>query len=161
MDKFNRRQFLQFAGAAGALSISGCAGMGSGASKARVVVVGGGYGGATVSKYLRLWDPGVEVVMVERSNLFTSCPMSNLVIGGNRSMNEIQRGYDGLRRHGVQVVNDEVTAVDAAKKTGSSSPPASTSILARSKAIRRPRAGSCTPGRPESRRSACASSSRP
>jgi sulfide dehydrogenase [flavocytochrome c] flavoprotein chain len=117
MDKFNRRQFLQFAGAAGALSISGCAGMGSGASKARVVVVGGGYGGATVSKYLRLWDPGVEVVMVERSNLFTSCPMSNLVIGGNRSMNEIQRGYDGLRRHGVQVVNDEVTAVDAAKKT--------------------------------------------
>ena len=116
MDR-NRRQLLKLAGAAGALSLAGCAGMGGGAPKARVVVVGGGYGGATAAKYLRLWDPAIEVVMVERENMFTSCPMSNLVIGGNRSLEEIQRGYDGLRRHGVKVVNDEVTAVDAAKKT--------------------------------------------
>ena len=111
----NRRQLLKLAGAAGVLSLAGCAGMG--ASKARVVVIGGGYGGATAAKYIRMWDPAIEVVMVERAGLFTSCPMSNLVIGGNRSLEEIQRGYDGLRRHGVKVVNDEVTAVDAAKKT--------------------------------------------
>jgi len=116
MDR-NRRQLLKLAGAAGALSLAGCAGMGGGAPKARVVVVGGGYGGATADKYLRLWDPAIEVVMVERESVFTSCPMSNLVIGGNRSIDEIRRGYDGLRRHGVQVVNDEVTAVDNAKKT--------------------------------------------
>jgi NADPH-dependent 2,4-dienoyl-CoA reductase/sulfur reductase-like enzyme len=116
MDR-NRRQLLKLAGAAGALSLAGCAGMGSGAPKARVVVVGGGYGGATAAKYLRLWDPAIEVVMVERENVFTSCPMSNLVIGGNRAIDEMRRGYDGLRRHGVQVVNDEVTAVDSAKKT--------------------------------------------
>lgn len=115
MDR-NRRQLLKLAGAAGALSLAGCAGMGGGA-KARVVVVGGGYGGATAAKYLRLWDPAIEVVMVERESVFTSCPMSNLVIGGNRSIDEIRRDYDGLRRHGVQVVNDEVTAVDNAKKT--------------------------------------------
>jgi NADPH-dependent 2,4-dienoyl-CoA reductase/sulfur reductase-like enzyme len=115
MDR-NRRQLLKLAGAAGALSLAGCAGMGGGAPKARVVVVGGGYGGATAAKYLRLWDPAIEVVMVERESMFTSCPMSNLVIGGNRSIDEIRRGYDGLRRHGVQVVNDEVTAVDNAKK---------------------------------------------
>jgi sulfite dehydrogenase len=115
MDR-NRRQLLKLAGAAGALSLAGCAGMG-GAPKARVVVVGGGYGGATAAKYLRLWDPAIEVVMVERESMFTSCPMSNLVIGGNRSIDQIRRGYDGLARHGVRVVNDEVTAVDGAKKT--------------------------------------------
>ncbi len=115
MDR-NRRELLKFAGAAGALSLAGCAGMG-GAPKARVVVVGGGYGGATAAKYLRLWDPTIEVVMVERESVFTSCPMSNLVIGGNRSINDIRRGYEGLQRHGVRVVNDEVIALDGAKKT--------------------------------------------
>jgi sulfite dehydrogenase len=55
--------------------------------------------------------------MVERESVFTSCPMSNLVIGGNRSINDIRRGYEGLQRHGVRVVNDEVTALDGAKKT--------------------------------------------
>jgi NADPH-dependent 2,4-dienoyl-CoA reductase/sulfur reductase-like enzyme len=116
MDR-NRRQLLKLAGAAGALSLAGCAGMGSGARKARVVVVGGGYGGATAAKYLRLWDPAIEVVMVEREKVFTSCPMSNLVIGGNRAIDEMRRSYDGLGRHGVQVVNDEVASVDSAKKT--------------------------------------------
>ncbi len=109
-----RRDFIKAAGAAGVLSLAGCAGMG--ARKGRVVVIGGGYGGATAAKYIRMWDPGVDVVMVERASLFTSCPISNLVLGGNRSMEDIRRGYDGLRRHGVQVVHDEATAVDAAKK---------------------------------------------
>src|SRR5256886_621127 len=95
-------------------AFAGCAG--TAASKGRVVVIGGGYGGATAAKYIRLWDPSIEVVMVERENVFTSCPISNLVLGGYRSMDDILRGYDGLRTHGVQIVNDEATAVDAAKK---------------------------------------------
>jgi sulfide dehydrogenase [flavocytochrome c] flavoprotein chain len=106
-----RRDFLKLAGAA---TLAGCAGA---SARARVVVVGGGFGGATAAKYLRLWDPALEVVLVERATLFTSCPMSNLVLGGFTSMDDIRQGYDGLRRHGVHVVNDEVTAVDAAKKT--------------------------------------------
>jgi len=108
-----RRDFLKLAGAASAASLAGCAGT---SYKARVVVVGGGFGGATAAKYLRLWDPAIEVVLVERANLFTSCPMSNLVLAGFSTMDDIRQGYDGLRRHGVQVVNDEVTAIDAAKK---------------------------------------------
>jgi sulfite dehydrogenase len=64
-----------------------------------------------------MWDPGIEVVMVERADVFTSCPISNLVLGGNRSMQDIRHGYDGLRKRGVQVVRDEATAVDVAKKT--------------------------------------------
>lgn len=109
-----RRDFIRFTGAAAALSAAGCAGMGAG--KARVVVIGGGYGGATAAKYIRMWDPGIDVVMVERANIFTSCPISNLVLGGNRSMDDIRRSYDGLRKYGVQVVQDEATAIDAAKK---------------------------------------------
>ncbi|HTP61561.1 MAG TPA: NAD(P)/FAD-dependent oxidoreductase [Burkholderiales bacterium] len=105
-----RRDFLKIAGA---VSLAGCAGT---SYKARVVVVGGGFGGATAAKYLRLWDPSIEVILVERANLFTSCPLSNLVLAGFATMDDIRRPYDGLRRHGVQVVNDEVVAIDAARK---------------------------------------------
>lgn len=106
-----RRDFLKLAGA---VSLAGCAG--AAPSKARVVVVGGGFGGATAAKYIRLWDPSIDVVLVERESLFTSCPISNLVLGGFRSMDDIRHGYDGLRRHGVTVVRDEATGIDAAGK---------------------------------------------
>jgi len=107
-----RREFLKLAGA---LSVAGCAGMAP--SKARVVVVGGGFGGATAAKYLRMWDPSIDVVLVERDAAFVSCPISNLVLGGFTGMQDISRGYDGLRRRGVSVVHDEVIAIDAARKT--------------------------------------------
>jgi sulfide dehydrogenase [flavocytochrome c] flavoprotein chain len=114
-----RRQFLKLAGAgmaAGELAaLSGCAT--SAPSKARVVVIGGGFGGATAAKYLRHWDPSIDVVLVERDAGFVSCPISNLVLAGYSTMQEISHGYDGLRRRGVQVVRDNVVAVDAAKKS--------------------------------------------
>lgn len=113
MSQFKRRDFLKLTASAAALAGLGCATI---PSKARVVVVGGGFGGATAAKYLRLWDPSIDVVLVERESQFTSCPMSNLVLGGFASMQDISHGYEGLRRHGVQVVQDEVTAVDAARK---------------------------------------------
>ena len=63
-----RRDLLKLAGAAAALSAAGCATTGNG--KARVVVVGGGYGGATAAKYLKLWDPSIDVTLVgSRSGL--------------------------------------------------------------------------------------------
>ena len=111
---FQRREFLRLAGAAGLLSLAGCAG--GGAGKARVVVIGAGFGGATAAKYIREWDPSIEVMLVDRLPQFTSCPISNLVLGGSRSMAQIQRGYEGLRKHGVQVINAEVTSVDTAKR---------------------------------------------
>ena len=100
MNRFERRDFLKLAAASAALSAAGCAGT---SYKARVVVVGGGFGGATAAKYLRLWDPSLEVVLVERANVFTSCPISNLVLAGFTPMDDIRQGYEGLRRHGVQV----------------------------------------------------------
>jgi sulfide dehydrogenase [flavocytochrome c] flavoprotein chain len=106
-----RRDFLKLAGAA---SVAGCAT--ATPSKARVVVVGGGFGGATAAKYIRKWDPSIDVVLVERESSFVSCPISNLVLGGYSSLADISRNYDALRRHGIQVVRDEVTAIDGAKK---------------------------------------------
>ncbi|MGQ0545446.1 MAG: NAD(P)/FAD-dependent oxidoreductase [Betaproteobacteria bacterium] len=106
-----RRDFLKLAGA---VSLAGCAS--TAPAKARVVVVGGGFGGATAAKYVRLWDPSIDVVLVEREAAFVSCPISNLALAGFTGMAEISRGYDGLRRQGVQVVQDEVTAIDAGRK---------------------------------------------
>ena len=108
-----RRDFLKLAGA---VSVSGCATPAT-PSKARVVVVGGGFGGATAAKYIRLWDPAIDVVLVEREAAFVSCPVSNLVVSGHTKMADISRGYDGLRKYGVQLVRDAVTAIDPGKKT--------------------------------------------
>ncbi|HYD56343.1 MAG TPA: NAD(P)/FAD-dependent oxidoreductase [Burkholderiales bacterium] len=110
-----RRDLLKLAGAAAALSAAGCATTGN--PKGRVVVIGGGYGGATAAKYLKRWDPAIDVTLVERNATFTSCPLSNLVIGGHWTLDHIQRPYSGLERLGIRVVRDEVTAVDAEKNT--------------------------------------------
>ena len=108
---------------AGAASLTGCAStgpsIGSGGKKlGRVVVIGGGFGGATAAKYISMWSEGtIEVTMIEREPEFVSCPISNLVIGGSRKMNEITRSYNTLAGRGVKVVQDEVTLIDPAKQT--------------------------------------------
>lgn len=116
---FSRRKFIKSAGAGAAgLWLSGCAGTaGTPKPVARVVVIGGGYGGATAARYIRAWSGGtIEVVLVERNSQFVSCPLSNLVLGGSRSIGDLTMGYDRLRNSGVTVVQDEVTAIDAGKK---------------------------------------------
>lgn len=116
-----RRQFMHAMGAGAALaSLGACtsAPQISGAS-ARVVVVGGGYGGATAAKYIRLWGGGrIEVTLVEPNASFISCPLSNLVLGGSRQLADITVPYDNLaRRHGVTVVRDYAQAIDADQRT--------------------------------------------
>lgn len=113
-----RRDFLKVGAAASAMaSLYGCAGAGK--AGGHVVVVGGGYGGATVAKYLRMWSQGaVQVTLIERNPTFISCPISNLVIGGTKAMEDITVSYDGLKNTwGVRVIQDEVLTVDGQKKT--------------------------------------------
>jgi len=118
-----RRSFVQASlalGSASALgSMVGCANTGNIPSKARVVVIGGGYGGATTAKYVRmLSNYQIDVVLIEPQSAFVSCPISNLVIGGSKTMADITTPYDKLSgKHGVQMVRDYVTGVDAAQKT--------------------------------------------
>ena len=109
-----RRELLGAGAALGALSLAGCATSSSGPSIGRVVVVGGGYGGATAARYLRLWGGNVDVTLVERNAEFVSCPISNVVIGGYKDMAYITKGYGGLAAAGVKVVRGEVAAIDAA-----------------------------------------------
>ena len=117
-----RRQFVQTVSSASALSamgfVSGCA-TGIGDKGPKVVVVGGGYGGATTAKYIRMWsDYGIQVTLVEPNATFISCPISNLVLGGSKSMADITTPYDNLSsRHGVKMVRDMVTSIDPDKRT--------------------------------------------
>jgi NADPH-dependent 2,4-dienoyl-CoA reductase/sulfur reductase-like enzyme len=84
----------------------------------RIVVVGGGYGGATAARYLRLWSGGaLDVTLVERDRAFVSCPMSNLVIGGSLAMADITTGFDALAAAGVRVVHAAARGVDPAART--------------------------------------------
>jgi NADPH-dependent 2,4-dienoyl-CoA reductase/sulfur reductase-like enzyme len=107
-----RREFLGAGGAALAWGLAGCGSMTGAAPKARVVVVGGGYGGATAARYIRMLDPAIEVTLVEPNEAFVSCPISNMVLGGFKSMADITRPYSGLERRGVRVVRDSATAID-------------------------------------------------
>jgi NADPH-dependent 2,4-dienoyl-CoA reductase/sulfur reductase-like enzyme len=82
----------------------------------RVVVIGGGWGGATAAKYVRLLDPSIEVMLLEPNREFVSCPFSNLVLSGVRSIESITFGYDGLRRHGVRILHETATAIEPDRK---------------------------------------------
>ena len=117
-----RRQLIQTAAFG---TVLGAAGLGAGCASThgqkgpRVVVVGGGYGGATAAKYVRMWsDQQINVTLVEPNTAFVSCPISNLVLGGSKTMADITTPYDNLsKRHGVTVVRDMVTSIDPDKRT--------------------------------------------
>ena len=114
-----RRSFLQSTAALSLLGLAGCSSMAGIPSKAKVVVIGGGYGGATAAKYVRLLsDNKIDVVLIEPQAAFISCPISNLVLGGSKQMSDITTSYAGLSsNHGITVVRDSASAVDTAKKT--------------------------------------------
>lgn len=114
-----RRTILASLAAGSVLGLGGCAAVRAGdSSRAKVLVVGGGYGGATAAKYIRLLsDYSIDVMLVEPSKQFVSCPVSNLVIAGMKSMKDITTSYDGLSsKHGVRVVHETVTRIDTAQK---------------------------------------------
>lgn len=115
-----RRSFVQASLALGGLgSVVGCASTGTIPAKAKVLVIGGGYGGATAAKYVRmLSDYKIDVVLIDPNTSFISCPVSNLVIGGSKTMDDITTSYDKLHdKHGVTQIRALVNSIDATKKT--------------------------------------------
>ena len=118
----DRRSFLKLVGAgagAAGLPMIGRAAEIMPKSGKRVVVVGGGYGGTIAAKYIRMMDKSIEVVLIERNDHFVSCPFSNLYIGGlMNDLTPLTIKYDKLAaNHGVKVVQAEVTGIDAAAKS--------------------------------------------
>lgn len=116
----NRRQLIQGLGAASLLPlVGGVTPFAIGSQHAgQVVVVGGGFGGATAAKYLKRANPAIEVILVEPAEIFHTCPFSNLHLGGLRSMDSLAHGYDELQdRYGVRLIQAEAEEVDAAAHT--------------------------------------------
>lgn len=129
MNNPNRRDFIKNSIKTG-LSLSAvsltpsfltaCAGLNKQSKKTigRAVVIGGGYAGLTAAKYIRMWSAdSIEVVVIEKSSQFVSCPLSNLVLGGSKSIHDLTFGYDLVQKnHGITWVSDEVTAIDTTAK---------------------------------------------
>lgn len=112
MKRISRRDFACLGGAAAACGLTiGFPGVVRGAGR-RVVVVGGGVGGCTAARYLRRMDPGVEVTLITAEPRYTACFMSNEVLSGERTLDSLMFGYEGLKKHGVQVLIDRVVGLD-------------------------------------------------
>ena len=109
-----RRDFVKWLSASAAISASnGCATATASKTVGRVVVIGGGYGGATAAKYVRMWGPDIEVTLVERDAEFVSCPLSNRVLAGVIQLKDLTRDYGKLQaKYGVKLIRDEATAID-------------------------------------------------
>ena len=108
-----RRRFLKLTAAAGIAAPSIASAQGSG----RVVVIGGGFGGATAARTVKALEPKLSVTLVEPNRIFTSCPFSNSVLANLREISQQQFGYDGVAKAGVTLAQTAATSVDAAAKT--------------------------------------------
>ncbi len=114
MSQITRRNFVKVLGGTAAVSALGFPAIAAAAGKKQVVIVGGGVGGATAAQYIRRADPSIEVTIIEPKEHYYTCFLSNEVLSGERSLDSLKFGYDGLRKRGVNMVHDIVTGIDAA-----------------------------------------------
>src|SRR5437899_3319081 len=115
MAESTRREFLRTSWAGLGLLAAGCAPKVSDFAQKpgrRVVVIGGGWGGASAAKYVRLADPSIEVILLEPNKEFVSCPFSNLVLSGVRTIESLTFNYDRLRAQGVKVLHETATMIE-------------------------------------------------
>lgn len=112
-----RRDFLKLLAVSAALGVAPSLAW-AGQPQGRIVIVGGGYSGATAAKYLRMWGGNrLDIVLVEKSPAFISCPLSNLVLGGSKTIDELTFGFSGLDKYGIRRVQQEVIAIDPELRT--------------------------------------------
>ena len=121
MKNITRRKFYKIMGTFGAVTALENLGRGPTlllAAVRHVVVIGGGFGGATAAKYLRLMDPNLKVTLVEPRRSYFTCPFSNQVLGGMKTMGELTYSYKILqRKYGINVVHVAATRINAVSKT--------------------------------------------
>ncbi len=117
MSKITRRNFIKAVSSAAAVSAAGFPMLAAAGGKKQVVIVGGGVGGATAARYIRRADPSIEVTLIEPNKHYYTCFLSNEVLSGERKLDGIKFGYDGLRGEGITVVHDLATGIDAGVRT--------------------------------------------
>ena len=124
----HRRYFIKNTGALiGSVFLSSCATLPSNKKElslntrkniGSVVIVGGGFAGTSLARYLSILSRGrITITMINKSKLFYSCPMSNLVLTGNKSAEYLSHEFSSLVQRGISVLHDEVTYIDPIKKT--------------------------------------------
>jgi len=117
MNKMNRRKFLLASGGAAVLAGTLAMPRIARAAGGKVVIVGGGVGGATTARYLKIADPSIDVTLIEPKASYHTCFLSNEVIGGQRPLSGIEVSFQGLVNAGVKVVKDMASGIDPAAKT--------------------------------------------
>lgn len=114
----NRRNFNKLVVSSFALSMAACSSLTSMSgtlpkNKKRVVIVGGGFGGATAAKYLKKFSPDTEVVLIEQNEEYYTCPFGNTVIAGINDINYIKHDYKTLEsKYKIKVLHEKVKKVD-------------------------------------------------
>jgi sulfide dehydrogenase [flavocytochrome c] flavoprotein subunit len=118
MKNFSRRKFIKLLGGAGAgLAASSLLSACYKTTSAKVVIVGGGFGGSTCAKYLHRFDNSLEITLIEPSTRFITCPFSNMVINGMQTMDNISHDYMAQANRGVNVVHGRVQVIDPVGKS--------------------------------------------
>ncbi|MEZ5535715.1 MAG: FAD/NAD(P)-binding oxidoreductase [Thiolinea sp.] len=113
----SRRHFLKALGVGAGIAAAPAI-LRAASTKPQVVVVGGGFAGATAAKYLRHWSADVDVTLVEPNATYYSPILSNLILNGQRQLSQLQFNYNTLAaKYGINVVQDRVTAVDSNNQT--------------------------------------------
>lgn len=119
MSKLTRRDFIRLfgAGAAAGTGLFGVTARAVTANAPHVVVLGGGIGGSTFAKYLRIADPNVRITLIERDARYITCPRSNDVIVGFHTLEDITFDHDTIRdKYDIDVLIDEVVGVDTDRR---------------------------------------------
>ncbi len=111
----SRRQFLKYSLAITSGSLLHAPFI-HGAAQRKVVIIGGGIGGATAAKYLKIMDPSIDVTLIEPKTIYTTCFMTNEFLAGERSFDSVQFDYKALQNRGVTLVHDKATRIDTAKQ---------------------------------------------
>ncbi|MEY4210756.1 MAG: hypothetical protein RLZ92_1137 [Pseudomonadota bacterium] len=117
MATLSRRDFLKTGLASSLAMLNGCQPLfGKAASQAHVVVVGGGFGGATAAKYIRYFDPSIRVTLIEPKAKYITCPASNWLFAGLTTLEQLSVDYQQLKNHGIEVVCDRVIKINPEKR---------------------------------------------
>jgi NADPH-dependent 2,4-dienoyl-CoA reductase/sulfur reductase-like enzyme len=117
MTEITRREFSLLTTGASLVAASGLPRPALGAGQARIIIIGGGPGGAAVANRLKSSDPSLDITLIEPKEKYTTCFYSNLYLGGFRSFRSITHDYTGVKKRGINVVTDTATAIDTTAKT--------------------------------------------
>ena len=117
MATINRRRFIQMAALGGLTAAVPFSKAWGSQSRGRVVVVGGGTGGATAARYVKAIDPAIDVTIIEMEPKHTTCYMSNWTLAEMRDLDSLTHTFDNTRARGINVIIDKATRIDAEKQT--------------------------------------------